>query len=223
MAAPRKRPLVSRRRRVDDEGEDEGSVATELVDDSQSEISVPSDIDEDADADDSDLSDPDISPLVSTGKPKSKVNGATKSVKPPSRVIMTDALSPPIARSDTNFTAMTDTEVMMNGLKISKEAAQDEGIDFETAGKNGLSSAGDMSQIDTSTSTSRQETFAERKRREHEEYKKKRDSDPAFIPNRGAFFMHDQRSAAGQNGFRLSGRGRGRGRGAVGGPFSPAK
>jgi hypothetical protein len=118
---------------------------------------------------------------------------------------------------------MTDTEVMMNGLKISKGAAQDEGIDFETAEKNGLSSAGDMSHIDTSTSAGRQETPAERKRREHEEYKKKRDSDPAFIPNRGAFFMHDQRSAAGQNGFRLSGRGRGRGRGAVGGPFSPAK
>jgi len=157
MAAPRKRPLVSRRRRVDDEGEDEGSAATELVDDSQSEISVPSDIDEDADADDSDLSDLDISPSVSTGKPKSKVNGATKSVKPPPSMIMTDALSPPIARSDTNFTAMTDTEVMMNGLKISKGAAQDEGIDFETAGKNGLLSAGDMSQIDTSTSASRQE------------------------------------------------------------------
>ena len=73
----------------------------------------------------------------------------------------------------------------------------------------------------------RQENFADRRRREHEEYKKKRDADPAFIPTRGSFFMHDQRSASGQNGFRQYGpRGGARGvraTGPIGGPYSPAK
>ncbi|KAF3932226.1 hypothetical protein ABW20_dc0110360 [Dactylellina cionopaga] len=55
------------------------------------------------------------------------------------------------------------------------------------------------------------ETPLERKRREAEEYRKKRDADPAFVPNRGAFFMHDHRSdSSGANGFRPFGRGRGR-------------
>ena len=56
-----------------------------------------------------------------------------------------------------------------------------------------------------------QELPHERRRREHEEYKKKRDADPAFVPNRGAFFMHDHRHAGpAANGFRPFGRGRGR-------------
>ncbi|KAF2193484.1 hypothetical protein K469DRAFT_550246 [Zopfia rhizophila CBS 207.26] len=213
MAASRKRVSLPRRRRLDDEGDDM-SVATELADDSQSEISVPSDADEHADADNSDLSDVDSSPSLTTGKTKRKVNGS-RDVKPYPDVIKRRAPSPPIARSDTKFTASRDTEMMMNGLKISDQAAEDEVVDFET---------GTAAVESTSTPSGRPETFAERKRREHEEYKKKRDSDPAFIPNRGAFFMHDQRSVPGQNGFRahLRGGGRGRGRGAVGGPYTPA-
>lgn len=63
------------------------------------------------------------------------------------------------------------------------------------------------------------ETPFERRKREHEEYKKKRDSDPTFIPNRGAFFMHDHRhSGNGPNGSKPFGRGRG-GRGGIGGGF----
>ncbi|KAF3909889.1 hypothetical protein ABW21_db0208108 [Orbilia brochopaga] len=55
------------------------------------------------------------------------------------------------------------------------------------------------------------ETPFERKRREAEEYRKKRESDPSFVPNRGTFFMHDQRSTSGGgSGFRGFGRGRGR-------------
>ncbi|ENH62551.1 hypothetical protein FOC1_g10012785 [Fusarium oxysporum f. sp. cubense race 1] len=64
---------------------------------------------------------------------------------------------------------------------------------------------------------------ANRRRQEHEDYKRKRDEDPAFVPNRGAFFMHDHRHAGpAANGFRPFGRGRGRGgRGGIGGPFAP--
>lgn len=189
---------------------------TELADDSQSDLSVPSDIDEDADADNSDLSDGDSSrSLTATSKSRRKVNGARR-VKSPVDTINRNAPSPPIARSEVQFTASRDTDMMMNGLRISNKAGDDETIDFET----GNVVVGGQAMENT---PSRPETLQERKRREHEEYKKKRDSDPAFIPNRGVFYMHDQRSLAGQNGFRGYGRGKGRGRGAVGGPYSPAK
>ncbi|KAF2261999.1 hypothetical protein CC78DRAFT_329790 [Lojkania enalia] len=216
MAAPRKRLNLARRRRLDDEGDDI-SVASDVADDSQSDISAPSDIDADAEADNSDLSELDSSASLTEGKVKRKINGA-KAPKPRSDPSSRRVPSPPIARSDTAFTASKDTDLMINGLKISDHSADNEVVDFETGAPAVNTASSDTAPPD------RQETFVERKRREHEEYKKKRDSDPAFIPNRGAFFMHDQRSAPGQNGFRPTlrgGRG-GRGRGPVGGPFSPA-
>ncbi|KAF8461899.1 CASC3/Barentsz eIF4AIII binding-domain-containing protein [Kalaharituber pfeilii] len=57
----------------------------------------------------------------------------------------------------------------------------------------------------------RHETPYERRRREHEEYKRRRDTDPAFVPNRGAFFMHDHRHQGG--GYKPFWRGHGGGRG----------
>ncbi|CAK7269842.1 hypothetical protein SEPCBS57363_003805 [Sporothrix epigloea] len=70
----------------------------------------------------------------------------------------------------------------------------------------------------------RRETAYERQRREHDLYKQRRDEDPSFVPNRGAFFMHDHRGAGpAANGFRpfnRSGRGS-RGRGSFGGSYLP--
>ncbi|TGZ78842.1 hypothetical protein EX30DRAFT_383336 [Ascodesmis nigricans] len=67
-----------------------------------------------------------------------------------------------------------------------------------------------------------QETPFERRRREHEEYKKRRAEDPAFVPNRGRFFMHDHREGSGSNGFRPFGPG-GRGRGFAREPQPPSE
>lgn len=213
MAPARKRTSnIARRRRTDDEDENQ-SVAT-LQDDSQSEASVLSDVDEDADADNSDLSEIDSAPSLTQSKTKRKTNGA-QDTKP--RLDTGRQPSPPIARSDAVFTAPKETQMMMNGLQVTDGAIDGEEIDFETsyAQSEAAPAVGGPSP--------RPETLGERRRREHEEYKKKRDSDPAFIPNRGAFFMHDHRHAPSQNGFRTIG-GRGRGRGVpIGGPFSPAK
>lgn len=70
----------------------------------------------------------------------------------------------------------------------------------------------------------RRETAYDRQRREHDLYRQRRDEDPSFVPNRGAFFMHDHRGAGpASNGFRpfsRPGRG-GRGRGGFGGAYSP--
>jgi hypothetical protein len=213
MAPARKRTTnIARRRRTDDEDENQ-SVAT-LAEDSQSDASLLSDVDEDADADNSDLSEVDSAPSLTQGKPKRKANGA-RDAKPRQNASNRQP-SPPIARSEVAFPAVKETEMMMNGLKIGDDGQEAEVVEFET-GVAAVEAAPAVGVPPT-----RMESLGERRRREHEEYKKKRDSDPAFIPNRGAFFMHDQRHAPGQNGFRPAGRGRGRGA-PVGGPFSPAK
>jgi hypothetical protein len=207
---------IARRRRLDDEDESK-SVMTELADDSQSDASALSDVDENGDADNSDLSEVDSAPSLTDGKVKRKANGAPDA-KPRSDVTSRRQPSPPIARSDAAFTALQDTEMMLSGLDIADGTTHAEVVDFETG-----HAATNSAPAPAVGAPGRNETLGERRRREHEEYKKKRDADPAFIPNRGAFFMHDQRSAPAQNGFRPAGmRGRGRG-GGIGGPFSPAK
>ncbi|KAF1911069.1 CASC3/Barentsz eIF4AIII binding-domain-containing protein [Ampelomyces quisqualis] len=214
MAPVRKRTNnIARRRRLDDEDESK-SVATELADDSQSDVSVLSDVDENGDADNSDLSEVDSAPSLAAGKAKRKAAG-TQDAKPRAGVTARRQPSPPIARSDAAFTALKDTEMMLSGLDIADGTKDAAAVDFDT----GSVATGPAPAVGA---PGRPETLGERRRREHEEYKKKRDADPAFIPNRGAFFMHDQRSAPAQNGFRGAGmRGRGRGAG-VGGPFAPA-
>ena len=216
MAPARKRTAnLARPRRLDDEDESR-SVVTDLAEDSQSEASVLSDVDEDAnaDADNSDLSDADsgIAPSPSAKKSKRRANGARHVNAKAAPAVNNRQPSPPIARSDATFTASKDTAAMMQGLSIADAADGADEVDFETGQPADAAPA----------SSGRPETSVDRRRREHEEYKKKRDSDPAFIPNRGAFFMHDSRSAPGQHAFRPIG-GRGRGRGAIGGPFAPAR
>jgi hypothetical protein len=215
MAAPRKRGIIARRRRLDEEDNDM-TVATEMADDSQSDMSGPSEGDADADADNSDLSGDDNSaPSLANGKSRRKTNSARDTKPRPSQ----REPSPPIARSDSKFMASKDTEMMMNGLQVGDETVGDAAVDVETGNTVVEPAPASAAQ------PARPESFAERKRREHEEYKKKRDSDPAFIPNRGAFFMHDQRSMPGQNGFRPALRGgpRARGRGPMAGPYAPVK
>jgi hypothetical protein len=212
MGAPRRKNLITSRRRTDDDGdEEESSVVAAVEDDSSSEGSVPSDVDDDADAEGSETSDMGI--LKGSPTKQRAVLDAHAKVANGKKE---EVLSPTTA-----FTAtMTDTEVMMNGIRISG--------DTDTAQEIHFDDMGGQPDVDLSRENpvleqapDRTESLTDRRRREHEEYKKKRDADPAFVPNRGGFFMHDHRSSApGQNGFRPSGRGRGRGRGGIGGQFT---
>ncbi|KAI9824637.1 MAG: hypothetical protein M1819_000838 [Sarea resinae] len=221
MAAHRRRDFpASRRRRADDGEEEEGSLAADVDDDSLSEGSASSDAEEDADADDSDLSETDGTGSRETGTDKVKANGVSKAGYGIQESRAEDA---PADERGKAFSAMTDTEAMMNGMKISKDGEQGGDLQFEEMAEEALAPPSRDASGPALAEASLQETPAERRRREHEEYRKKRDADPAFVPNRGGFFMHDHRSnAQGQNGFKPCGRGRGRGKGAVGGPFSPA-
>lgn len=175
MASTRRKSPIARRRRLEDEGEEDGSLdVVELDDDSASEVSAASAM---------------VTPT------EHAINGRS------------------------------DTDLMLNGLKIADQNGTVEEIHYEDM-KSDLEASTIVETPAVVRSTAQmdqeQETPIERRRREHEDYKKKRDADPAFVPNRGAFFMHDHRHAGpAANGFRPFGRGRGRGRGGIGGPYAP--
>lgn len=198
--------MIQSRKRGEEEGEDEGGTVQELEDDSLSEVSAGSDADDDADGEASDDSESE-GPAKIPAIPVATTNGRHSKIDPP----LTDT-------TDTETNTMTatnaDTEAMMNGLQISQEADA-EVVDFDEAVKiNGAV------QVPVGPSASVHGNPVEARRREHEEYKKRRDADPAFVPNRGGFFMHDQRSGGSvQNGLRPFGRGAARGRGVPRGSF----
>ena len=216
MGAPRRKDIIISRRRVDDDGEEEGSVAAGIEDDSLSEGSIISDADDDADAEGSDVSEtgtPRRRPAKARSDPSNHVEEANGKIEEPA----TSVKKQPVTA------AMADTEAMMNGMKISGDVDEAEAIHFDDIGQQSEKQPSQAGPTPKDSATTRTETLVERRRKEHEEYKKKRDADPAFVPNRGGFFMHDHRSAApGQNGFRPSIRGRGRGRGGIGGTLSSA-
>lgn len=215
MVAPRRKDLLKSRRRREDEGEEEeGSVAAGAEDDSLSEASGMSDADEDADAEGSDGSD--ASPAERRdAKPKTASSVRSPASQKPKQGTTGSPTMPSLNKM------MADTEIMMNGLRFSGDVDEGEEVNFEDMGPDSESNQQHTTALNE-TPPVQATSLGERRRREHEEYKKKRDADPAFVPNRGGFFMHDHRSAGpGQNGFKPFGRGRSRGRSdMVGAPLS---
>lgn len=101
---------------------------------------------------------------------------------------------------------VSDTEAMLNGLVLS-----DDGDEVH------FNQFGDQRDLQTGRTPSapptepKRETLAARKRREHEKYVKEREQNPAFVPTRGSFFLHDKRtSEAGSNGHRPFNKGKSR-------------
>jgi len=214
MAHRQKRDLATRRRRLEDEGDEDGGLAGDLDDDSLSEGSLMSEDEEAPEGDDIVLPTSGVHPAVS------KING--NGVIPPNEGEA--KTSNGISRKPiTNGTS--DMDLMLNGLKISDQNGPGEGLQYEDLREDTDLEVPSPAIVDSTAQMDRpQELPHERRRREHEEYRKKRDADPAFVPNRGAFFMHDHRHAGpAANGFRPFGRGRGRGRPGIGGPYAPVK
>ncbi|KAL1310709.1 hypothetical protein AAFC00_000967 [Neodothiora populina] len=227
--------LVSRRRRTkgdeEDEEEDEDDDSVTMVDDTQSELSAASDVDEateaDADAEASDMSDSDTSGHVhrdstlggnSTMRENGEgANGARSKKRRKARKNREQGLAPDMATKSAEASA--GSHLQSNGAATTGSTrVEGEGAHTEET-EGGV--AQDSSRPDNQAGSGRRGvTVADKRRREHEEYKKKRDSDPTFIPNRGGFFMHDARIPE-QRGFSQFGRGRGRGRGFAGAPFAP--
>jgi hypothetical protein len=225
-AAVRRRKLIGHRRRVEDEGEDEGGPDhLEFDDDSLSDGSLASD-DVDA-ADDSDTSNvEDTSP---TAPPVKKIPGRTASTNGNRKARSKPSGSAAVPKhSKSSNDVVSDTQFMLNGLSLSDKTAPVQEVEFDDAVKSPPKAPAPIVVSSNSVSASggdgSQGPIGDRRRNEHEEYRRKRDEDPSFVPNRGSFFMHDHRHAGpSANGFRPFGRAsRGRGRG-IGGPFAPAK
>lgn len=188
---------ASRRRRRDEEGEDEGPNNGELEDDSLSEGSGPSHPGEDdADAGGTEGSDDGASTSAQADRSKNlQVNGRQSQQGQQSG--QSNSVSPgKVAMTPT----ASDTEAMLNGLKGSDQAGDVAEIHFDDL-KEGADPKTGRTPSAPPTEPRRQ-SFAERRRREHEKYVKERDANPAFVPTRGRFFLHDKRTDAGANGQR---------------------
>ncbi|KAH6627068.1 CASC3/Barentsz eIF4AIII binding-domain-containing protein [Chaetomium sp. MPI-SDFR-AT-0129] len=224
MAAPgtRRRKLIGQRRRLEDEGEDDGGpdALADLDDDSVTDGSIVSD--EHDPADDSDTSNiddasptsPNLKKPLSNGKPKPGFRRRTGSE--PLRSPAAKPVQPTIA----------DAESTLSRLSLAdKDTAVLDVIQFDDVQQAPSAKSAAPLIVSSSSATQQQPRLPQQeiKRREHEEYKRKRDQDPTFVPNRGAFFLHDHRHAGpAANGFRPFPRGaRGRGRGAFGSHFAP--
>ena len=215
-AAPRRRKIVGDRRRIEDEGEDDGPEQPDLDEDSLTEGSIASD--EDDPADNSDTSNIDDASPTSAKQKKMAGNGAAKlgHRKQPNKPAEASTSAPAFQA------AGTDTDTMLNGLSIADPTAPVDEVNFETVESPTKAAAPVI--VSSSSASQKRETGFDRQRREHEAYRQKRDEDPSFVPNRGAFFMHDHRgpgpSANGFRPFPRSTRG-GRGRGLFQSHFAP--
>ena len=183
---------------MEDEGEDDGSVYGEIEDDSLSEDSASSHPGDEGDGDASDVTEHELHEAT---------NGQGQSQSPKEARRGKSSAAEQMRASPKNSlfeSKVSDTEAMMNGLTLTEEGEKMEEINFE-----------DMKEdMDTTAASNRQgnnkggkrETIAERKKREHEEYAKEREENPAFVPTRGNFFLHDKRIDTPQNGHRNSNR-----------------
>ncbi|KAI9841036.1 MAG: hypothetical protein M1838_003798 [Thelocarpon superellum] len=227
MVPHRRHNLAASRRRAEDEGEDDaGPDTAEVEDDSLSDASAPSDLeDEDAEVEGSEISEQDEVDSKAAVAAKPLTNGHAPAGAPTSQDESIEVAGNPVI-----VVGRSDTQAMMNGLAVPSSTQESDEIRFEDMTQEATdppspasATAADASVPVNNDAAPSSESPHERRRREQEEYQKKRDADPTFVPNRGGFFMHDHRHAGpAANGFRPFGRGRGRGRGSVGGPYSPA-
>lgn len=199
MAPPRRHIGASRRKRRDDDGEDESSQVGEMDDDSLSEGSVDShQEDEDADGEVSE-SDEEASTTLDTDK----LNGGKVNGRNPDQTKRHSSASP---RKPGLKTTVSDTEAMLNGLKLSDDGDE---ISFDQMEEQRDLKTGRTPSAPPTEP--KRETLAARKRRENEKYVKEREQNPAFVPTRGSFFLHDKRtSEAGPNNHRPFNKGKSR-------------
>lgn len=211
MGHRHRKDLAASRRRVEDEGDEEGvlDVGSDN-DDSLSEGSIISEGGELPEGDE--VVNIDI-PSTDHREVVQRPNGSRARNTDAELASSSNGVSTGSKNPRTNGTS--DMDMMLNGLRISDSTgvaaeAEYEDLTVDTDIRDEVPSPAVVNS--TAQMDQAPELPYERRRREHEEYKKKRDADPAFVPNRGAFFMHDHRhSGPAANGFRPFGRGRGRG------------
>jgi hypothetical protein len=168
-------------------------MAGDMGDDSLSEGSVDShQEDEDADGEVSEESEDEVPTLDKAGK----VNG--RGVDRSTRNSSASPEKPGLKAT------VSDTEAMFNGLKVSDDAGDAAEIHFDGLREQREPHAGRTPSAPPTEPN--RNNLASRKRRENEKYVKEREQNPAFVPTRGSFFLHDKRST--DNGHRLKSKSR---------------
>lgn len=180
--------VVPRRRRRQDDGEEEGSVIAEFEDDSVSESSILSDGEEDADGEASDISLEDDDPEHPPAAPSQ-----AKSLNTVASVATGQNGNHKPGTLNGAFSHSADTLAMMNGLKPTATGNQEEVHFDDTMAPQTPQHA----PTESASAPARQETAIDRPKRAHQEPLKRRSSNPASVPTRGGFFLHDlDRSSA---------------------------
>lgn len=183
MAPHHRRRLAASRRRVEDEGEDDGSVTGDYEDDSLSEAS--SHPDDDPDGEGSDFSDNELATSPEAGK-----NGRVESRQQKEANI-------PSPQKNLFKAKVSETEAMLNGMTLADNGPEVAEIHFDdTTAENDVNTRSGAK--DTPASP------AQRKRRDQGENDKDREGDPALVPTRGGFFLHDKRGNRSPNGYRVA-------------------
>ncbi|EXJ84999.1 hypothetical protein A1O3_05674 [Capronia epimyces CBS 606.96] len=206
MPAARRKDLLASRRRRQDDGEEDDSVLGDLEDDSMSEGSALSNGDDD---------DAENGGGNSSGEEHDPAKTPSNTTKPAGRqaeegdvhISSTHgSLSP---EGPSQLTA--DTDAILHGLAEAPKSQEPEEFRFEDLATSTEDGAVTASEV-VVPRPPRHETPSQRSRREHQEYIKQRNANPAFVPTRGGFFLHDDRSSrhSGPN-QRPYVRGRGRG------------
>ncbi|KPI37302.1 uncharacterized protein AB675_1466 [Cyphellophora attinorum] len=199
MPQATRRRLAPRRRRTDDDFEDETSTVGDIDDDSSTDASgLSNDVDGDG-SDEEENNEGDAVPHTANA------------VKPTINPSATSPI-PEGTRSAPLFPTSNDTAAMMTTLTISEEQKNQPELQYEDSSTgNGHDQVASSSQTSVPPSGPAKQNPAQRARMEHQEYLKQRDSNPAFVPNRGGFFLHDDRASGTAPWSRPFGRGRGRG------------
>ncbi|KAK0739977.1 CASC3/Barentsz eIF4AIII binding-domain-containing protein [Apiosordaria backusii] len=225
-AVTRRRKGIGSRRRLEDDGDDEAGPGLDLDDDSLTDPSS----DEHDPADDSDTSNVDeVSPRLSSAQKALGNGSANRGYR-----CQTDVNANKDSAAKKSEPVIADADVMLESLTLGDKENRGEELDFDdiktdTKPATAPSVKDSAPVIVSSTSIPGQQprgSIQDQKRREHDEYRKKRDEDPTFVPNRGNFFLHDHRHAGpAANGFRpfprTAVRGRGGRVGGFGGQFIP--
>lgn len=205
MPPARRKNLIASRRRRQDEGEEEGSVAGDFDDDSISEGSAASNGDG-AVAAGSDSSD-DEQESTKQDAPRSVKSSNRHNDQSRDAVLSTGRTATSNGISELSAV----TQAISHGTRETDHSQEKEDSHVsDQLPSTEVTSAQNESAVPTAP---RHETLAQRTRREHQEYIKQRNANPAFVPNRGGFFLHDDRSANSNGPPRPFVRGRGRGYG----------
>ncbi|KAJ9372489.1 hypothetical protein DTO282E5_2816 [Paecilomyces variotii] len=190
--APHRRQIGASRRRRQDEGEDEGSTDG-FIDDSLSETSIVSNQDDDdADGEGSDVSD-DETPGSPKADPNNNLsNGRASEAKDAQLEQMSGSPGKPLFAS-----TMSDTEAMLNGMKISHGASKVAEIQFDDMKERGTQVSRTPSAPPTEP---RSGSFTDRRRRDQDQSKERGDS---RATSTSGGFSHGKRSAeSSTNGYK---------------------